>query len=417
MKNIGVDLSQIKKIGSKYIWSESIGVNISYETEDSFYNFKLVGYDKNKQRATVEFEGKNYFISSISLKKGRFTNIVDDLRYKDIRFKYEKSNIIKTIKKSCLIVDKFKTKESKKHYICECLDCGIRKEVTEEYLIYKGFTCSYCSDKISYPEKIILLLLKSIGIKYDYQKMFDWSKKVSCPYDKKPTNKIYDFYIPSLDIIIEVNGELHYQESKWSNSRPLSYVKENDKYKRYLANKNNIKEYIVIDCSISDLEYIKENILKSELNKIFDLSSIDWNEINSMSYGSLMKDCSDLWNSGVKSAQSIADKTGLSKATVITYLKRLAKLKLNDYDPKNELRNGARLTQEKNKKELICLNDRNKFKSIVDCISFYKELGIDFTQARISDVCRGKRNHHKGYQFKYVENLTEEEKIKYNIKD
>lgn len=414
MREKEVDLSKVKRIGNRYNWHDSIGADIYYQIAGNKYKFKLVGYDKKKQRVTLKFNGENYPISTVSLSRGGFSNIIEELKYKD--FYYEENQIISTIKKDCLIIDRFIGKDHKKIYTCECLDCGSKKEVTEICLRYKGFTCDYCSDKISYPEKVVFILLKLLGVKYKYQKRFDWSKKVCFPCDKKPTDKIYDFYIPSLETIIEVNGELHYQESKWSNSRPLSYIKDNDKYKKELAIKNGIIKYITLNCLVSDFEYIKESVIESELNEILDLSSVNWNEINTLTYSSLMKTCSNLWNDGVKSTKQIAETLGLSKQTVITYLKKMSSVGICDYDPKLELKNGAKYTQQKRKKEIICLDNGLIFDSAIDCSRDSANVfGESLCQSKINLVCLNKRNHHKGYHFKYTENLTDEEKIRYGL--
>jgi len=53
---------------------------------------------------------------------------------------------------------------------------------------------------------------------------------------------------------------------------------ENDRIKKELDINNGIKEenYIVIDCRCSDVDFINNN----KLNSLFDLSKIDWNEVN-----------------------------------------------------------------------------------------------------------------------------------------
>lgn len=409
-----VELKEIKRIGERYDWCNSIGSNIYYKNNDYIYKFKFIHYEKDKQRAVLEFNGVNYSISTIALVNGGFGNIIEELRFRE--FKYKNNQTINTIKKDCLILDSFRDEDNRKKYICKCLECHTKKTVTESYLLYKGFTCDYCSDKISYPEKIMLLVLKELNIEYEYQKRFDWSKKVDFLCDKNPTDKIYDFYISSLDMIIEVNGELHYQEGKWSSSRPLSYITKNDILKEELAIRNGIKQYIIINCEISDFEYIKENIIKSKLAETFDFNHINWDKINKSCYNSIMKMCSDLWNEGIKSSKEISKIMGLSKATIITYLKKMSAIELCDYDPKLELKNGATQTQQKNKKKLICLNNGMIFDSATDCSLNSKEVfGESLCKSKISMVCTGKRPHHKGYHFKYVQDLTDEEKIKYNI--
>ena len=49
--------------------------------------------------------------------------------------------------------------------------------------------------------------------------------------------------------------------------RTLEEEQENDELKKSLAIKNGIKDYLVIDCRESEMEFIKSNILKSQLNQ------------------------------------------------------------------------------------------------------------------------------------------------------
>ena len=66
----------------------------------------------------------------------------------------------------------------------------------------------------------------------------------------------------------------------------------NDLNKHNLA-KNNVYKYISIDCSESKKDYIKNNIINSELNNILNLNDIDWNACEEFA----MKNLSvDIWS-------------------------------------------------------------------------------------------------------------------------
>lgn len=410
-----VDLSNLKKKGNRVMWGDSIGSYIYYYLNDKKYEFKIVDYDKDKQSVRLLYNKNKYDIVTSSVLNCSFGNIVGTC-VRDFRYKIGET--VQTIKKKCIILDNFRNHNGEKAYKCECCDCGNIRTTLEDYLINKGFVCNSCSDKISYPERLMSSLLNQLGIEYEYQKMFDWSKKVKFKCDNKKANKLYDFYIPSLNAIIEVNGELHYKESRWSKSRPLSYVKENDEEKRLLAKENGIARYIVVDCFESNLEYIKNKIIKSELNDLLDLSLVNWSKCSIDASTSLMKVCSDFWNEGVRPTQKIADKIGISKATVITYLKKFSELGLNDYDPQMEIKTGLGKVPS-NAKSVIIFKDNivlGIYRSATELDRKSEEMfGVKLIQTEISSVARGEKNLYKGYHFKYVENLTEEEKIKYNI--
>ena len=69
-------------------------------------------------------------------------------------------------------------------------------------------------------------------------------------------------------------SKLKNDNEKWESKTKLKI----DLYKQNLALINGIENYIIIDCSKSDLDYIKPNILKSKLNEMFDLNNINVHE-------------------------------------------------------------------------------------------------------------------------------------------
>ena len=96
-------------------------------------------------------------------------------------------------------------------------------------------------------EDKIVSLLKKDKIKFIREKTF-----------KDLHNGLYryDFYLPELNIICEVNGEQHYYEV-WGGRAKLLHQQENDRRKISYALANNIKMYIIP-------YWEKENIKKSQ---------------------------------------------------------------------------------------------------------------------------------------------------------
>ncbi len=79
-------------------------------------------------------------------------------------------------------------------------ECGHIYKVTPGNFLY-GYRCPYCSS--SKGEDVISKILKSLGIKYEYQKTFDdLTDKASLSYD---------FFIPNQNILIEYQGKQHYE--------------------------------------------------------------------------------------------------------------------------------------------------------------------------------------------------------------
>jgi hypothetical protein len=163
------------------------------------------------------------------------------------------------------------TRRSDKKIIPICPDCKTVKD-KEIYIgnIYetKSIGCE-CGDSISYPTKFIYSMLKQLNIDFKREKIFDWAK-----------NKRYDFYIPEINTIIEVNGRQHYSTSFVGiGGRTLLEEQSNDKEKEMSALENGISNYIVIDARISESAFMIDSILNNELVKsIFDISKVNWEE-------------------------------------------------------------------------------------------------------------------------------------------
>ena len=90
---------------------------------------------------------------------------------------------------------------------------------------------------------------------------------------------------------------------------------------------------IRIDCQKSEMEYIKNNILQSELSDLFDLSNIDWRRCQLQSVNSLVKEVCDLYNKGNKNID-ISNELKLDRHTVTKYLKLGNELGWCKYTPK-----------------------------------------------------------------------------------
>ena len=221
----------------------------------------------------------------------------------------------------------FATTNKKLDWICP--NCGnIVRGKTPHNVSKQGLSCQFCSDGISFGEKFVRELLSQLKCDFIHDRPTDWSE-----------GKRYDFYIPIMSIIIETHGLQHYKDSftRYSNSnrraRTVKEEEQNDKYKRNLALSNNIEHYIQLDCRMSDGDYIKNSIINSDLNELFDLSDIDWNKCLQSTFDSDVIICSDLWNNGMKRVKDISDYTGIDRCSVVSYLKRATKIGLCNFEP------------------------------------------------------------------------------------
>lgn len=203
----------------------------------------------------------------------------------------------------------------------KCLNCN--RKISNQVIckIYeRGLKCPACSDNLSYPEKFMYSLLEQLNENFEMHKTFNWSKRIYHENRELLSNKIYDFYIPSSNCIIETHGIQHYIQS--NRGRSLVEERENDRLKESLAINNGVLNYLSIDCRYSDMKWIKESIIESKMSVMFDLSKVDWLKAHKFALNTLVKEVSRLWSQGVRDVNQISEILKLSISTVRKYLKQ-----------------------------------------------------------------------------------------------
>ena len=232
-----------------------------------------------------------------------------------------------------------------------CPLCKTIKTSTMNKISNRGFSCSNpnCNfnNGYSYPNRFMYSFLKQLKVNFESEKIFNWSK-----------NKKYDFYIPSLSCIIEAMGKQHYED--WTFSRAEEQQK-NDKLKEQLAKENGIKHYIVLDCRKSETEWIKNSILNSELNELFDLSNINWQECELNSRKSLILEIYKKYNE-----ENFENLKEFSKNFPYPYEKIISIISEGD-------KNGIINNKNKFKIYILYKGERYEFDRISHCIKFLKE--------------------------------------------
>lgn len=238
-----------------------------------------------------------------------------------------------------------------------CSNCGaIVKNKEISYVVKHGLSCKKCSDGVSYPMKFVVNVLEQLDIDYRTEVSFrDWHFDF---YDRK--------YKPRYDIvfnnyIIEVDGGFHkrlHSKSKLS----LDDVNYIDLMKDKLANSKGYK-VIRIDAYKSDLEYMKNSVTNSKLSILFDLQNIDWNMCHNNAISSRVKEVCDIWNNCKNpSVQEVGKMSGYNPNSVRVWLKKGAKIRLCNYDPKQEMRKNSKKPH--HNISVICLNHKTVFESL-----------------------------------------------------
>lgn len=182
---------------------------------------------------------------------------------------------------------------------------------------------------MKYPEKLMYSILKQLNINFEYQKLFPWSP-----------DKYYDFYLPDFNLIVETHGQQHYEYTGFT--RTLEEEQSNDNLKLHRAKDNGMTHYVVVDCAVSNLEYIKNNIMESILRELLNLTEVDWDEAHNFALNSLVRVACDLWSDGFGDVTKICEELKLSRPTIIAYLKKGNGLGWCNYNPKEIKRANAK---------------------------------------------------------------------------
>lgn len=268
------------------------------------------------------------------------------------------------------------TAKSGKTVNLKCPHCSFRKVGKVHNLTNSGFSCPVCSDGISFPERFMANVLREIGFDFVTQYKFNGSSKK------------YDFYLPSLDVIIEVHGEQHYKDShRGKQWKSYEEEHENDLFKYDLAVINGYeynKNYFIINCRRTEWGWIRNSIINSPLN-LYIPSDFDWQQIFECSLVSHLHEACKLYEQG-KTPVEISRIINKSGDVVRRYLKRGAEIGLCSYNPKEYYQNFY--------KRVVMLNLETKdivriYDSISQCS---KDLSYD--AATLSSLARGSRGTH-----------------------
>lgn len=285
-----------------------------------------------------------------------------------------------------------RTSNSNKRSDFKCPECGnkVENKAINNIFNRNKVPCP-CNDKVSYPEKFMYSLLNQLNVNFKFHKMFDWSKNLETNNPRLSGTKIYDFYLIELNTIIETHGSQHFEKGfEHLGAMLLEEVQENDRIKEAFAKENEINNYITIDCRYSEMEFIRTNILKSQLNKLFELSKIDWLKCHEFACSSFVIKACELWNEGNRTGE-IAEILKISDGVIRRYLRQGLKLGFCNYDPIEAMRNSALENSKIRIKPVVQLSLDGEFIAEWESATLAsKELGL--TSGNISSACgRGKK--------------------------
>ena len=206
---------------------------------------------------------------------------------------------------------KLYTSGSAKEIYPICPDCGrIKdkpmpvKEIRDKHSI--GCTCK---DSVSYPNKFLFSMFEQLGVKF--KREYRISNINQMRYD-------FMFKLNKIKYLVEADGGLHFKNA--FKTKEEQY--ENDRFKDKLAKDNG---YILIRISTlkSNKKEMIKSILKSDLNKILDLSLIDWNKCDIDATNNIVKEVCEYANKNPELTQrQIGENLQLSQSCVGKYIRK-----------------------------------------------------------------------------------------------
>lgn len=206
--------------------------------------------------------------------------------------------------------------------LMKCPYCGYERLYEPSSLkTYTHLPCS-CNDNYSLPNKFSYFVFKEMKNIQNYQREYnpDWLK----PY-------AYDNYFEykNQKYVVEMDGALgHGKKVFGSDNKDIEGLKR-DNIKDNLAKEHNII-VIRINSEKSDLNYLKENMLKT-LSNIVDLSEVDWQYVYEKATSNIVKNVCEYAKDNYKfignkkiEGKYITDmslKFDIAKPTVVRFLK------------------------------------------------------------------------------------------------
>lgn len=289
-----------------------------------------------------------------------------------------------------------------------CKDCGNSKLLlVSDVRVNKSIFCN-CGDGFSYPEKFMNSLLKQLEISFETQYSPDYLIRNE---GGKNSRKYSDFYLSEYNLIIEVDGGMNHKDGKVHSKsiKNISEYIEVDEWKDKQHFNHGIKT-IRINCFKSEMGYIKNNILNSELSQIFDLSKISWIECEKFALKNIVKEVCDYWDNKNKdeTTTNLIDRFNLSKSFIVSALNKGNKHGWCNYNSREELKKNSIKANESTSKSVEIFKEGQflgVFKSMKDLDKKSEDMfnvKLDFRS--ISLVCLGKQKSYKGFTFKTRDN-------------
>ena len=361
-----------------------IGPYLGFKKETIFYCERCGGKFKSKPSIRVLEHDCPVCAHQVISDAPEYINSIWASPYKEYASKYMNEDDMKKYMPRC---------DKKLELICP--DCGQHRKMALHHLFNDGFNC-ICNDNISFPNKFVYDILKQLKIKFQPEYNPKWID-----------NKRYDIYIKDYNLIIENHGMQHYSEcTGLFSSKTLKEQEENDTYKYEMALKNGIKNYVILDCRYSNIEWIKKSVMNSDLPTILEFTEndIDWTKCLMATTTNIVKEAAKLWEEGMTCLQ-ISKIYQLHSSTISKYLKNAAKIGWCSYTPQEAMkRKGIAMVGKINKNSVAvyCCDTNQVFLSYTHA----KTICVGYKKPNISSACDGTYETIGGHHWKYLYDYT-----------
>lgn len=458
----------------KIDWKQSVGKEVPFIYGKLSGSFKIIDFDLKTRKVTTDYEGYRYSVYAHGITNCELSGILNKKRITGWKYKYEVGQIVKDVeildqdfdferqqitnsgyfkkyKYKCNIcgnidwcneesidvnkcvcnvcsgnkvlegvndipttapwmVDYFQGgydearrynmwSHTYKYFVCP--DCGrVRNKKIPIKILYakKSIGCS-CKDGYSYPNKFMLELLKQLNIEFETEYSPQWISP-----------RRYDFYIPSKNLIIEMDGNLGHGYTAFGKDRfnpeELDRCIKIDKLKDEMAIQHGLAVER-IDCRISNMEYIRDNIIKANIFTDKEIENISFEKCAEYAVNNLVKMvCDSYEKENITNTKVLAEKYNIARTTAINYLHQGKEFGWCSYDSKQSMSKNGITNGIRNGKTVFVKQDGKtikKYYSIAECSRKSEEdFGIRFPFGAIRDCLSGKREEYKGYSFKNV---------------
>lgn len=193
-----------------------------------------------------------------------------------------------------------------------------------------------------------------------------------------------------------MQGRQHYISTQYNNY-DVSIQKKQDEFKQQYAIQHNIN-YIAINCITSEFNQIKDNIINSDLKHVYDLTQLNWDEIEKqVKCNSLTLKICEAYETQNTTEIAISKKFIVSKDVVTRALQTGAQYDL------------CPSYVSKGKRNVNVYDEEHKFigqyESYAVCARQLNQIypTKNFKEDSISKVALGRQKSHRGFYFKRVE--------------